>query len=197
MAVMASGEWPADVRRPHDSGVAGKRRWNRRLALDDVEPGTRDATLAQGVDQGVRIDDRAARNVDEEAARPERFEHVGVHGVVGARAAGRCHHQHVAPGGEIDEAIEAAIRNVVLPRTAEVPDLHLEADAAPRHGLADVPEAEDAELAPGDVGQRALQLFPAALAHAVVAYRHLVHRRRAEAPTPAPLPPTHSRPRRR
>jgi hypothetical protein len=58
-----------DVRGEEDVGHRAQRRLGRqRLGVDDVEAG-HEVAPSQPVDQGVRVDDRAARHVDEHRAR--------------------------------------------------------------------------------------------------------------------------------
>ena len=58
------------VRRPDDVGELEQRlALGQRLRVEDVEPRAGDASLAQRLDERVLVDDRAARNVDEEGGR--------------------------------------------------------------------------------------------------------------------------------
>ena len=52
------------------------------LALDDVEAGAPDPLFAEGACEGVRVDERAARRVDEDGAALHLAQKVLVHDVV-------------------------------------------------------------------------------------------------------------------
>ena len=71
-------------------------------SLEDVEPRAGDAAFGQRGDQRRLVDQRAARDVDEEAFRPERIEHGRVDQVARRCAAGRGHDEIVGPARQLD-----------------------------------------------------------------------------------------------
>jgi hypothetical protein len=82
-----SGRCRSDVRQKHDVGHSDQRRRHPRLVFIDIEPGGKDCSRAQRLDQRALVDDAAARHVDEYAVGPERRQHLATHQVPGDIAA--------------------------------------------------------------------------------------------------------------
>lgn len=74
-----------------------------RLTLDDVEARTPDPFFAECLREGVRVDERAARGVDEHGVLLHLAEKVRVDDVVRVRPAGREDEEDVARAGELVE----------------------------------------------------------------------------------------------
>ena len=85
----------ADVGEQHDVVHAQQCDGHVRLVGEHVETGAGQPTGAEPFDQGLLVDDAAARDVDQVAVRSERVEHRRVDQLAGTAAAGRGDHEHV------------------------------------------------------------------------------------------------------
>ena len=176
-----------DVRKVHD-GVGEIPLWARRLLVVHIERDAEVALLHRHRERVV-VHDLATRGVDEEGARLHPVEHVGVHELARPIAQADVHAQHVAffghalrrladlregldrvtgRGAEADEQrhVNREARPVHL-HAHLAPDrqVHAEGLRAPRHLLADIPEAEQAERATVQAARlRVLLLVPLARA---------------------------------
>src|ERR1700738_4094988 len=74
-----------DVWRHHHVRHGAQILRDHRLCFEDVERGTGDGTRAQCLDQGGRVDDAAAPDIDQKAVRSKRLENGCVDHVIGLR----------------------------------------------------------------------------------------------------------------
>ena len=167
---------PEGVRRAHDVRQLEQRVVDgKRLGVDDVDTGAREAARAQSVDEGRLVDDRPARDVDEHRGGLEQPEAPLVEQPTRLLRQRACHDDDV---GRLEEGVERDVRDAVLvdgsplgdddahpPRREEARDLA--ADPA----VADQPQRPSREAGPdrleAPVGPVALVQRPVALAQPV------------------------------
>ena len=97
------------------------------------------------VDQGRFVDDRAARDVDEEAGGTEGLEHGGVDEAARRLAAGDGGDKNVACARRVRPGSGDRRGRVGRRRDIAIGELHAKTLGAPRDGAADAAEAENAE----------------------------------------------------
>jgi hypothetical protein len=139
----------AEVRRGDDPRVPQERMAGRRRLLREyVERRAGEAALLQGGEQRLLVDQAAARAVDEERAPFHRPELGAAQQGPGGRPEGDVERQHIRvpqhlrPGRQVDaEPVRPLLRDIGIARH----DPHAEAERAPRHLGADLPQADDAQ----------------------------------------------------
>ena len=164
------------MREQRDVVHVDQRLRHARLVGEDIETGGQDRLVAQRRDQRVFIDDRAARDIDEDAVGAERLEHFGIDDSVGRRAAGRDDHQNVDRLRHVGEVREIGIGDIGLPAAPVVGDFQAQRLAASGDRLADAPEAQNAHGAPAQRrGERKRLLQPFAGPDIAVGLREPPH----------------------
>src|SRR5262249_20908060 len=120
----------ADVRQQGDVVELQERRVDVRLAHVDVEAGSHDGAVLQRRDQGFLVHHRAARHVDQNAARSERLQYGGVDQLGGAGTTGRDDDQRVDVARHGQQVGIVAMADVALFVAAEIADRQAERLAA-------------------------------------------------------------------
>ena len=151
----------------------------RRLLRQHVERGAAQPPALQRREHGADVDDRAARRVDEQRARPHRFDRPSADQT--ARLAGQRNVQRdrVAFGEqlvELDEAHTVACDGDDVVR----PDLRPEREQPRRDGAADPPVADDPDAQPGERPQRPRALCVPAARGDLTGERHDAAQQRVE-----------------
>ena len=113
----------ADVRQQHDVIHREQRCGNVRLVREDIETGALDCPVLQRIDERRLVDDRAARDIDQDAFLAERCQHLGVDEVARRRAAGARDDEKIDIRRQRFQVGQEAIRNV-LRLAAGISDLH-------------------------------------------------------------------------
>ena len=164
------------MRQQHDMLHRDQLGRHARLVLEHVEAGGQDLLVAQRRDQRGFVDDAAAADVDDDAVRPQRFQHLAVDDVPRLGAARGHDHQHVAALRQAQQRRVVAVGHLRLRLAAVVFDLQLAGFQPLGDGLADAPQAEDADLAAAQRRrQRIGPLEPLAGAQVAVHLRQLAH----------------------
>ncbi len=149
------------MRQQHHIVAGDQRRRHIGLMLEDIEPGARDPAAFQGGDQRRLIHHAAARDVDENAFRAQRFQHPGVDHVAGVGTGRSRHHQEIAFPRQVDQIGQEAIRRLQFGAVG-IENLHAEALGAGGDGAADAAQAQNAQLLAADLaGDREFRRGPA------------------------------------
>ncbi len=172
-----------EMRQQHDVRHRQQLFRNFRLFGEDVQPGCHDLSLAERRDQSGLVDDRAARNVDQNTLGSESFQHRGIDHVFGRGAAGHDDNERVHVARHVDELRVMPIGKLgpLVPRV--VGDRHAERFQPAGDRYANAPHAEqaDAAVAQRRPAQRIVAFRPFAGAQIPLGLRQLAHRAKEEA----------------
>ena len=122
-----------------------KRLGDVRLVVVDVEAGGQDLAGPQRLDQRGLVDERAARDIDEYAVRPQRLQHLGVDDMARPGAAGSDDDENVRQPWPSRRAKDSSGRRRRPGLAAVVDDVEPEAADPGRDRLADAPEPENSD----------------------------------------------------
>ena len=123
--------------------IAGR---HLRLVREHVEPRPQNFARAQRRDQGVVVNQRAARDVDQHAVGPQRLQHLRVYDVARVGPAGRCDHQDVDGFRHADQRRIVEIGRVGLRLAAVIDHFDIEGRRALGDGLAYAPQSQHAHV---------------------------------------------------
>jgi hypothetical protein len=132
------------VRREDDVVEAEQLARHVRLALEHVEAGAGDRSVAKRAHQRLLVDDRAARDVDEVALLAERRQHLGIDELSRRGATGGDDDQEVDLARERLGTGEVGVGRFGSRVARGVGDRHAECLGALRDRHADAAEADDA-----------------------------------------------------
>ena len=171
------------MRRQHD--VVERREPGRhvRLVVEDVEPGSAQSSCRQRLGQRRLVDQPAARDVDENAARSQCLDDrlIDDRPPRSLRRAGGAEEQDVGAAGERHGIRVGAVRNLARHRV-DIADVAPERLQPPRHLDADPPEPDDARAHASELAsERQAVGAPATGAHEAVAFGHPAARRKRQA----------------
>src|SRR3546814_10415820 len=106
---MRISDWSSDVCSSDLAGKARRRLGAERLLGEDVDGGTAEMAGAQALGERRLVDHATARGVDEQRARPQRRQRLGVDQV--ARAVGQRHVQRQQRSEEHTSELQSLMRN--------------------------------------------------------------------------------------
>ncbi|MNR07066.1 hypothetical protein D3C85_1231700 [compost metagenome] len=125
-------------------GHAGPARGVGRFGLEDIQRGPAQPPVTQGGDDGVLVDQLTARDIDQQARRPQGLDHLGRNQVAIGFVRATGDDQNVRGAGQVDQAVGAGPGGFFLARRPPL-DLHPHDLGAASHGLADSAQADDAD----------------------------------------------------
>src|SRR5215216_1713781 len=143
-----------------------------RLVPEDVETGTLDPLVRQGIEKRRLIDGRTARDVYKDAVRPEAIEHARVDHALGALTTSQGHDQELRTARQFHKIGDERIGQVGSLVDAEIGDIAIETGEAFGDGRPDTSHADDADLLAVDAGHEMhVGRRPAAVADIGIAAR--------------------------
>ena len=149
------------------------------LGGEHVEAGGEDSAGFQRRDQRRLVDHRAARDVDDDAARAERLQHVGIDHLRGGGAAGHDHDQRIDVLRHLHQVRIMLVGDGRRLVARMVEDRHQRGLEPAADRLADAAHADDADLAVAQRAdaQRIVLGLPQAGAHIAIGLDEFAQRR--------------------